>query len=94
MIYKFDTSEFISLIAASISLVVLAYIWINGEKYGLHSKISARLMLLIFLFIFLNRLFTNVEALFYKEIFNLLEHLSSLAAGFVAIIFVWIGDRK
>lgn len=94
-IYKFDTGELISFIAAFICLLIIAYNYFFKQKKGNASlsldKYSVRLMLIIFLFIFLNRFFTNIEAVAYKELFNLLEHLSSLAAGLTAIIFSWKG---
>jgi len=92
-IYKFDTSELISFIAAFIGLLVIAYIYFFKQKKEKKSMLSykspVKMMRLIFLFLFINRLFTNVEAIAYKDFFNLLEHLSSLTMGVAAIIFSW-----
>jgi len=92
-IYKFDTSELISFIAAFIGLLVIAYIYFfkqkKEKKSMLSYKFSLKLMLIIFLLMFLNRFFTNIEAVAYKDSFNLLEHLSSLTMGVAAIIFSW-----
>ena len=92
-IYVFDTSEFISLIAAFIGLLVIAYLYFfrHAKRNKSFNKSSVQLMFLIFLFVFFNRFFTNVEALAYKSFFNLLEHLSSLAASCIAVVFSWKG---
>ena len=62
--FVFDTTEFISLIVASIGLLIILYLYffknIKEDKYGL---LDVRLMLIIFVFLFLNRFFTNIEAL-------------------------------
>ena len=96
-IYKFDTSELISFIAAFIGLLVIAYTYFSKhffrQKIPLY-KSPVKLMLIIFLLIFLNRFFTNIEAIAYKDFFNLLEHLSSLTMGVTAIIFSWKGFSK
>jgi len=94
-IFVFDTTEFISLIVASIGFLIIIYLYffknIKEEKYGL---LDVRLMLIIFVFLFLNRLFTNLEALYYKEFFNYLEHVSSGLAGYTAILLSWKGFKR
>lgn len=93
--FVFDTTEFISLIVASIGLLIVTYLYffknIKEDKYGL---LDVRLMLIIFVFLFLNRFFTNIEALYYKEFFNFLEHISSGLAGLVAIMLSWKGFKR
>lgn len=95
VIFNFDATEFISLFVASIGFLIIISIYffkgINKEKEDL---LDIRLIFIIFLFLFLNRLFTNIEALFYKEFFNLLEHLSSALAGIAAIILGWKGFKR
>ena len=92
--FVFDTTEFISLIVASIGLLIVTYLYffknIKEDKYGL---LDVRLMLIIFVFLFLNRFFTNIEALYYKEFFNLVEHLSSALGGVAAFILSWKGFK-
>jgi len=93
--FVFDTSEFVSLIAASIGLLIILYLYffknIKEDKDGL---LDVRLMLIIFIFLFLNRFFTNIEALYYKEFFNLLEHVTSGLAGLGAIMLGWNGFKR
>lgn len=94
-IYNFDTTELISFFVAIIGLAIIiyAYFFKQSKQGRLLDKFSVRLMFLIFLFIVSNRFFTNIEAVAYKVIFNLIEHLSSLAAGLTAIVFSWNGIR-
>ena len=93
MVFKFDLTEFISFIAVSIGLIIILYSYFfkkpKNSSNQLLDKHSVRIMLIIFLFIFFNRLFTNVEALAYKSFFNLLEHLSSSMAGIMSMILSW-----
>jgi len=94
-IFSFDTTEFISLIAASIGLLIIIYFYffkkVKGDKEGL---LDVRLIFIIFIFLFLNRFFTNIEALGYKPFFNLLEHISSALAAISAAILSWKGFRR
>ena len=93
--FIFDTSEFISLIVTSIGFLIIIYLYffknIKKDKNGL---LDVRLMLIIFVFLFLNRFFTNIEALYYKEFFNFLEHVSSSLAGLAAIMLSWKGFKR
>lgn len=93
--FVFDPTEFVSLILASIGLLVIIYLYffknVKKDKEGL---IDVRLMLIIFIFLFLNRFFTNIEVLYYKEFFNLLEHISSALAGVFAILLSWKGFKR
>ena len=93
--FVFDTTEFISLIITSIGFLIIIYLYffknIKEDKDGL---LDVRLMLIIFIFLFLNRLFTNIEALYYKEFFNFLEHISSGLAGLAAIMLCWKGIKR
>jgi len=95
--FKFDTTEFISLIAASVGLIIIIFIYLFRKRANASNRLldttSVSLMLLIFLFIFFNRLFTNVEAIAYKPFFNLLEHLSILTASIISFIVSWLGIR-
>ena len=93
--FIFDVTEFVSLIIASIGLLIIISLYffknIKEDKDGLF---DVRLMLIIFIFLFLNRFFTNIEALYYKEFFNFLEHVSSGLAGFAAIMLSWKGIKR
>ena len=93
--FAFDISEFISLIVTSIGFLIIIYLYffknIKEDKDGLF---DVRLMLIIFLFLFLNRFFTNIEALAYKPLFNLLEHISSSLAGLAAVMLGWKGFKR
>ena len=93
--FTFDTSEFISLIVASIGFLIIIHLYffknIKEDKDGLF---DVRLMLIIFIFLFLNRFFTNIEALAYKSFFNLFEHISSGLASLAAIVLSWKGFKR
>lgn len=93
--FVFDPTEFASLIIAFMGLLFIIYFYffknIKKDKEGL---IDVRLMLIIFIFLFLNRFFTNIEVLYYKEFFNLLEHISSALAGVFAILLGWKGFKR
>lgn len=93
--FVFDPTEFVSLIIAFMGLLFIIYFYffknIKKDKEGL---IDVRLMLIIFIFLFLNRFFTNIEVLYYKEFFNLLEHISSALAGVFAILLGWKGFKR
>lgn len=95
VIFNFDTTEFISLIAASIGLLIIIYFYffkkVKEDKEGL---LDIRLIFIIFIFLFLNRFFTNIEALGYKPLFNLLEHTSSALAGVTGVILGWKGFKR
>ena len=92
--FIFDTTEFISLIVTTIGLLIITFIYfLKGIKKNKEDLFDVRLIFIIFIFLFLNRLFTNIEALYYKEFFNLLEHISSALAGLTAIIS-WKGFKR
>lgn len=90
----FDGTELISFAVAFIALVVIIYLYFlkkPSKQVKAHlGRQSKNLIFLIFLFIFFNRFFTNVEAIAYKELFNLLEHLSSLTASLIALRLSWM----
>jgi len=93
--FAFDVTEFISLIVAFIGLLIIIYLYffknVKEDKDGL---LDLRIMLIIFILIFLNRFFTNIEALYYKEFFNLLEHSSSALGGVAAVLLGWKGYKR
>lgn len=93
--FMFDPTELASLIVISIGLLIIIYLYffknVKEDKEGLF---DVKLLLLIFIFLFFNRIFTNIEALYYKEFFNLLEHISSLLAGATAVIFSSKGFKR
>lgn len=87
---KLDLSESVSFVIAAISFVVVAYLYFlkkDGKKSAQKKYIGLKLLFLIFFLIFLNRMFTNIEALAYKNVFNFLEHTSSALAGGIALWF-------
>ena len=93
--FVFDASEFMSLIVASIGLLIIIYFYFFKKvKEDKEALIDVRLILIIFIFLFLNRFFTNIEALAYKHFFNLLEHTSSALAGIAAVTLSWKGFKR
>lgn len=85
----FDVTELISFAIAFAALIIIVFLYFfkkpSKEEKELLDRQYKSLIFLIFLFIFLNRFFTNVEAIAYKQFFNLLEHLSSLIASIIAV---------
>ena len=93
--FVFDASEFTSLIVASIGLLIIIYFYFFKKvKEDKKTLIDVRLILIIFILLFLNRFFTNIEALAYKPFFNLLEHISSALAGVIGVILGWKGFKR
>lgn len=92
--FNFDATELASFFVAIFGFAIICYLYFfKKKKPSKLEKGAARMLLLIFLFIFLNRLFTNAEAIAYKPFFNMLEHLSSLAAGVIAVMLSWSGIK-
>ena len=90
VIFNFDTTEFISLIVTFLGFVIIIAIYFfKGVKKDKKDLFDVRLIFIIFVFLLLNRFFTNIEALAYKPFFNLLEHISSALAGISAAILSW-----
>lgn len=79
----FDTFELITFVMALLGFIILT---INSRK--LKNKKLKFAFILAFLFILLNRIFTNVEALFFRDFFNLIEHSCKILA---ALSFAYAG---
>ncbi len=72
--------------------MLIAFVFILIAYFKSVQKKSKKLLggfLLIAGFILLNRVFTNIEALFFKDFFNLLEHLSVVLAALVFVLVSW-----
>jgi len=81
----FDNIELITLI---INLVTFAFIF-KAYKKGINTSESKKFwtyFLWVAILFLLNRIFTNVEVLAFRSFFNIIEHLSILAAAFVFIL--------
>ncbi len=92
--FVFDPTEFASLLVSIIGMSYLLYAYFyKKKKYEEESNFSLGIFLCVVAFVFLNRIFTNVEAIAYKELFNLLEHLAMLLSGLFAIALAWGGMR-
>lgn len=75
--------ELISFVMSLIAFVILIVNSFKVKEVGLKlAFVSA------FLFLLFNRLFTNIELLFFWDFFNLLEHICQVLA---AIFFVYAG---
>ena len=80
LIGPFEAIEFVSL---TFSLIAFAFVC-RAYKAGISDHISKKFwtyFLLIVLFGFLGRLFSNIESLIFMPYFNSLEHLSRVAAA-------------
>jgi len=82
----FDAIEVVTFVFSLIAFIFILKAYL-GQTQTRTSKRLWTYFLIIASLILLNRIFTNIEALFYRDIFNLLEHLSIVVA---AIAFVYI----
>ena len=71
---SFEINEFVVLVIFSISFLILTY-------YILKSKRRPNAFFWGFAFLFMNSVFTNLEAFMYPDILNILEHFSVVPAG-------------
>ena len=82
----FDTREFVTLLFA-----IIAFIFILIANRKSKNDVSSREVWIYLLvaasLILLNRLFTNIEEIVYKDAFNFLEHLSIV---FSALAFLLV----
>ncbi len=83
----------IELITFIFMLIAFIFILIAYFKSQRKSKKLIGGFLLVVGFILLNRLFTNIEALAFKEFFNLLEHLSVVLAALVFVLVSWLAYK-
>ena len=83
----FDLIELITFGIASIAFIFIFRAYLSNLKKRQNKLLTSFLVISILLL--LNRFFTNIEALFYKDLFNLLEHLSVLFTSVVFLHAVW-----
>jgi divalent metal cation (Fe/Co/Zn/Cd) transporter len=89
----FDTLELITLLImlAAFIMILKAYLTRINTKISKHLwrnfTIVAGLMLL-------NRVFTNIEVLFWNAGFNFLEHLAMLLAGLMFLYITWKTNQE
>ena len=82
----FDVIELITFVFALIaSILILVAYFRSIEK----SRKLVGGFLAASSFILLNRIFTNIEALFFRDFLNLLEHLSVALAALVFVYVSW-----
>ena len=86
----FDAIELITFVFALIAFILIL---IASFKSTQKSKKLCIYFLVISLFILLNRIFTNIEALFFRDFFNLLEHLCIVAAALTFIFMAWLAYK-
>ena len=90
MVMLIGPFEAIELVSLLFGLIAFMFVY-KAYKNGINDSISKKFwtyFLLIVLFSLLSRLFSNIEALAFMPYFNLLEHLSRLAA---AVFFLLVG---
>ncbi len=83
----FGIIELITFVFASIAFILILIAYFKAVQRKSKKLIGG--FLLVACFILLNRLFTNIEVLAFKEFFNLLEHLSVVLAALVFILVSW-----
>lgn len=86
----FDPIETITLIFSFVAFVFVVFEVKQHTSDSGTSKRFWRSFLLVAGLIFSNRLFTNLEVLFYGDIFNMLEHVAMACAACVFLYSVWI----
>ncbi len=86
----FDVIELITFVFAFIAFIfiIMAYFMQKQQK-----KLPGG-FLVISLFVLLNRIFTNIEALFFRDFFNLLEHLCIAAAALTFVFMAWLTYKR
>ncbi len=86
----FDVMELITFV---FTLIAFIFILIAYFKSRQKSKKPWIYFLIISGFVLLNRLFTNIEVLAFKDFFNLLEHLSVVLAALVFVYVSWLAYK-
>ena len=89
LIGSFEAIEVVSL---AFSIITFIFIY-KAYKGGFHDSVAKKFwtyFLLIALFSLLSRTFSNIESVAFMPYFNLLEHLSRLAAS---VVFVLVGKN-
>ncbi len=82
----FDIIELITFVFALIAFILILIAYFKRRQ---KSKKLWIYFLVISLFILLNRTFTNIEALFFRDFFNVLEHLCVVLAALVFVLVSW-----
>ncbi len=85
----FEIIELITFVFALIAFIFVLSAYFKRQQAA-ESKKLWLCFLLIAGFFLLNRTFTNIEALFFRDFFNLLEHLSILAAASIFVHVSWL----
>jgi len=89
----FQTLELVSLGLALLALAFMIVVYMKERgKPGARKILKAFVM--VYLFVFLNRFFTNAEAVAFREVLNLLEHLSIVLAAAALIYAVSVMHKK
>ena len=83
----FDTIELVTFAFNLIAFFFIYKAYISSID-NTEIKKFWRLFLLIAVFFLLNRFFTNIEAVVARDFFNILEHISILAAGLAFVLVV------
>ncbi len=83
MIFELDEIITLGFTFIALILIIMAYL---KSKFKVSKKIWF-FFIILFALLFANRLFTNLEAIAYANLFNLLEHFAILMVGLLAILF-------
>ncbi|MBT7705920.1 hypothetical protein HN747_00590 [archaeon] len=80
-----ETIEVVTLIISVVALILIS------KVYGRNKDISGgnvlwKYILLSAVFLVANRVFTNMEGLYYREFFNFLEHLTTALLAFFLLM--------
>ncbi len=86
----FSVIELITFVFTLIAFILILIAYFKLEQKS--KRLWAYFFIIVF-FILLNRVFTNIEALAFKELFNLLEHLCIILAALVFVHVTWLAYK-
>ena len=82
----FETIELVTLLFSAISFVFVFGAYMQS-RWPISSKKVWTYFLMISIAILANRVFTNIEALFFEDVFNIFEHTTILI---ISLMFLYI----
>jgi hypothetical protein len=88
----FEVMELITFVFAFIAFIFILSAFFKSMQTAKSKKIWVYFLIIGF-FILLNRIFTNIEALFFRDFFNLLEHLCVAAAALTFVFMAWLAYK-
>lgn len=88
----FDVMELITFVFALIAFILILIAYFMAVKKEMRKLLRG--FLITACFILLNRIFTNIEVLFFRDFFNLLEHLCIAVAALTFVFMAWLAYKR